>query len=352
MNTSLEDTITVSNLGGSRDQDQDGSSVSKLLKPCTFYLKKTRKNLKRLKKNQGLDMSKTSAVKQCDIFTRGRKTGTKTTSPRHLSDTEANMANVAEVLSELKSLRADFGTKLDSIDTRLTEMASSMAALENKVTEVQRDVSTNTARIEEAEGRINETETTLEKTEAALDAAMKRIVFLESKTEDLENRGRRKNLRIFGIQEGAEGQQSLFDFVNGMLPRWLGLDDRRSFTLERVHRTLTSARPNQNRAVLVRFLKFQDKEFVYRQARRQDITHNGVKITFAQDLSAETVRIRRGFNQVTKLFVDIKAFRGFHHNPCKLRVLYGGRMHLFSTPQEAEKFYKTIPQATAEIQDL
>lgn len=36
---------------------------------------------------------------------------------------------------------------------------------------------------------------------------MKRISYLEAKTDDLENWGRRKNLRLFGLREGTEGQQ-------------------------------------------------------------------------------------------------------------------------------------------------
>lgn len=256
-------------------------------------------------------MSKSSAVKQCEIFTRGRKTNTKITPPSPPTSTDANMASITEILNELKSLRSDFGTKLDNIDTRLTGMANALTTLESKVTEIKQDVTTNATHIDEAEARINETEKALERAETALKSAVKRITFLEAKTDDLENRGRRKNLRIFGIREGAEGKQSLFDFVTNMLPRWLGLPPQKSFTLERVHRTLASGKPNQNRAVLVRFLKFQEKEFVYRETRKQEITHDGAKITFAQDLSAETVRIRRGFHPVIKLFVDINAFRGF-----------------------------------------
>lgn len=53
-----------------------------------------------------------------------------------------------------------------------------------------------------------------------------------------ENRGRRKNLRLINIQEGVESQQTLSDFDNGVLTRRLGLAPERSFTLERVHRTL------------------------------------------------------------------------------------------------------------------
>ncbi|KAK1875987.1 LINE-1 retrotransposable element ORF1 protein [Dissostichus eleginoides] len=217
-----------------------------------------------------------------------------------------------------------------------------MAALESKVTELKRDVSSSSTRINEAEGRIHHAEETLGKTEATLDSINKRIAYLESKTDDLENRGRRKNLRLFGSREGAEGQQTLLNFVNDMLTRWLELTPVRALTLERVHRTLASGKPNQHRAV--RFLKFQEKEFVYRESRRRDITHDGGKISFAQDFSAETVRIRRGFYTVRKLFVDINAFRGFQHNPCKLRVLHNGKIHLFTTPQQAEELYKSIQQ--------
>ncbi|KAK1879818.1 G2/mitotic-specific cyclin-B3 [Dissostichus eleginoides] len=67
---------------------------------------------------------------------------------------------------------------------------------------------------------------------------MKHIAYLESKTNDLENRGRRKNLQLFGLREGAEGGQPLLEFIQDKLPHWLQLDAGRIFTLERAHRTL------------------------------------------------------------------------------------------------------------------
>ncbi|XDV21840.1 hypothetical protein PO909_026860 [Leuciscus waleckii] len=77
-----------------------------------------------------------------------------------------------------------------------------------------------------------------------------------------------------------------------MLPQWLGNEPDRVFILERAHRTLASAVPNQNRAVLLRFLNYQDKEFVLRSTRQRDITHDGSKLAFVQDFSAETIRRR------------------------------------------------------------
>lgn len=292
-------------------------------------------------------MSEPSEPRPCEIFTRARKASTvKTTSPMTTVANEATsgMANIADVLAELKSLRSDFGSKLDHIDNRLSDMVNSVAVIESKLSDVERDVSANTTRIGETETRIATIEDELQHTRDALASATKRIAYLESKTEDLENRGRRKNLRLFGLRERAEGNKPLFDFVNDMLPRWLGCPDK-TFTLERVHRTLAPARPNQNRAILVRFLKFQEKEFVFRETRKREIMHDDVKLSFSQDLSAETVRIRRGFVPVVKQFVAMGTFRGFQHNPCKLRVLHDGRIHLFSTPQEAEKFHQDITRS-------
>lgn len=298
-------------------------------------------------------MSDSPALKQCEIFTRRRKASSNPAPSKNTSASIANakascsadktnMASIEEVLSELRSMRSDFGGRLDGIDQRLSTMSTTLTVLENGLTTTKQEVAANTARIEQAEARIAETETIQEEADADLKAALRRISFLEAKTEDLENRGRRKNLRIFGLREGIEGRRPLIEYVTEMLPIWLGLPQEKVFTLERVHRTLATGRPGQNRAVLVRFLKFQEKEYVFREAKKQQIVHEEQKITFVQDLSAETVRVRKGFHPIIKSFVDINAFRGFQYNPCKLRILHGGKIHLFAKPQEAEEFYKQI----------
>lgn len=191
--------------------------MEKLLKPCVTFFKKLFQTVNISEKGHDTGMSKSSSVKQCENFTRGRKTSTKTNPLSPLSSADADMASIAEGLLELKSLRSDFRTKFDNIDVRLTGIANALTALESTVTEIKQDVLTNATHIDEAEACINETEKTREKTETALESAIKPITFLEAKTDDLENRGRRKNLRIFSIGEGAEGTQPLFDFITDML---------------------------------------------------------------------------------------------------------------------------------------
>lgn len=288
--------------------------------------------------------AKPSATKECDIFLNARKASSQTarTTPPAESIEASNMANVAHVLTELKSLRSEFSSKLDGINNQLGELKNTISVMESGLGEIRRDVTANEKRIEETESRIAAAEDALDRTERALAKATKKLAYMEEKTEDLENRGRRKNIRLFGLEEGAEGMRPLLDFINDMLPQWLGTGPNRAFILETAHRTLAPAAPNQKRAVLIRFLNYQDKEFVLHATRQRDITHAGSKLAFVQDFSAETIRRRREFNAVKKLFVDMGTFQGFHLKPCKLRVLYNGRIQMFSSPQEAEEFYHKI----------
>ncbi|KAK7883803.1 hypothetical protein WMY93_026926 [Mugilogobius chulae] len=181
-------------------------------------------------------MSKQSALKQCEIFTHGRKTTTKDNPnpPQNKANTTslatdtspeemAKIASMEEILAELWSMRGDFGGRLDAIDQRITGMTNTFTAFERKLSEARQEVADNTARIDQAETRIATTETAQEETATALKTAMKRIAQLETKTEDLENRARRKNLRIFGIREGIEGSRPLLEFVTEMIPTWLVL---------------------------------------------------------------------------------------------------------------------------------
>lgn len=60
-------------------------------------------------------MSKHLALKQCDIFTRARRTDME----KQKSQAEADlafMADTLDVLAELKMLRTELGTKLDGIE--------------------------------------------------------------------------------------------------------------------------------------------------------------------------------------------------------------------------------------------
>lgn len=140
----------------------------------------------------------------------------------------------------------------------------------------------------------------------------------------------------------CQGYTTTAGFCPGMLPKWLGLSPDQTPVLERVHRTLVPAKPKQHRAVLIRFWKFQDREAVYRLSSQKNILHNGSKLTFVQDFSAETMWRHHEFNTARKLFTEMGIFRGFQLNPCKIRVVHDGKVFLFSSPREAMEFHCEI----------
>ncbi|KAG1971149.1 LINE-1 type transposase domain-containing protein [Pimephales promelas] len=126
-----------------------------------------------------------------------------------------------------------------------------------------------------------------------------------------------------------------------MIPKWLDLSSDLNLEIERAHRSLAPA-PGVNdppRSVLVRFLRFSDRERILHAAlKKRQITHDDKQIRFYQDLSVEVMRKRREFDAVKRVLVDRKMFRGFAY-PAKLRCLHESELRTFSTPTA---FYMSI----------
>ncbi|KAK5609358.1 hypothetical protein CRENBAI_010779 [Crenichthys baileyi] len=85
-----------------------------------------------------------------------------------------------------------------------------------------------------------------------------------------------------------------------------------------------------------RSYKFQDCEYVFHPAKKPSISHEGQRIFFTQDVSAENMKTQSPFNAVKKKYIEAGTFLGFQLHPCKMRVLHNGKIILFSTPKEAE----------------
>ena len=80
-------------------------------------------------------------------------------------------------------------------------------------------------RITEAEQRISALEDVTDPVDGKLKALQKLVCELSERSDDLENRGRRKNICIIGLPEEAEGDERLSSLRLGSL---------KSFTLKRI----------------------------------------------------------------------------------------------------------------------
>lgn len=170
-------------------------------------------------------MSDPTSDKDFPIFgsTRSQKSKEKdkkkATHPAPL--TEANttdtQSDMALVLSEVKAN----GSRLEGITNRLEGIAGSVSSLQNSFAALTERIESIETRLTEAEGRISSAEDSAVVSEGQLANILTQVEQLQSKVDDLENRGRRKNLRIVGLPERVEGSGPLRSFSVPTFPNGL-----------------------------------------------------------------------------------------------------------------------------------
>ncbi len=94
------------------------------------------------------------------------------------------------------------------------------------------------------------------------------VEILWQKVDDLENRSRWNNLRFMRFLEGCEGQDAVASLHD--VPQMLNMDFPEGLKIDCVHRSLARHKPDGQppRAILARFLRFQEREQIAEAARK------------------------------------------------------------------------------------
>lgn len=119
-----------------------------------------------------------------------------------------------------------------------------------------------------------------------------RVASLTEHVDDLENRGWRKNIRIVGLPEGAEGSNAVA-FIQKWIQEFLQLQTEGAYIkIERAHRTL-APRPGAKerpRPLVLHMHHFGDRPRILEASRKLSMDGNlrfeNCKISFFQDFSA------------------------------------------------------------------
>lgn len=167
------------------------------------------------------------------------------------------------------------------------------------------------------------------------------ITHLTDKTEDLENRSRRSNIRIINVLEQAEGRDTV-GFLEKFIPQILGNNNFTSpATLERAHRI--GKKSDRPRLLVAKFLNFRDKEKVLRLARSKgEMSYENKKISFYPDYSADLQRRRDEFLDVKRMLREKEMEYALIY-PARLRIKHQGSIKFFATPAEVQRFMKELP---------
>ncbi|CAL1593479.1 unnamed protein product [Knipowitschia caucasica] len=165
---------------------------------------------------------------------------------------------------------------------------------------------------------------------------------LVQKLDDIENRGRRCNLRLLNINEGLE-QGDPTKFVADLLHEVLGGPNglEKPPILDRAHRTSAqpSAAGGRPRPLIVRFHYYQEKERIQRLAREKGrLEFRGNPLLIFPDFSAELNRRRSAFNEVKALLRGKDRVRYGLLYPARLRVSWDGETKVFDNPKSVKDY--------------
>ncbi|CAH2219776.1 Hypothetical predicted protein [Pelobates cultripes] len=134
------------------------------------------------------------------------------------------------------------------------------------------------------------------------------LIFLQRKIEDLDNRGRRNNLRIRGIPEAPEGtNENITQTLTNLFNQHLGRPVDTPIKLDRAHRAIRpKVLANETpRDIICRIHHFPIKEMILQKAKQiRDITFSDRKVQIFQDLAQSTLIARRALRPITKALSD------------------------------------------------
>lgn len=200
--------------------------------------------------------------------------------------------------------------------------------------------STLDSRVTEVEQRLSDTQDVIPQ----VAAMSKEISLLKAQTEELENRNRRNNLRIYGIPEGEEGSDMLA-FLKLHIPKIVGLNGSIDLNLQRAHRigpisssTSSSSAGSRPRGIIVLFLEYTQLMTVLSAAKlRKQMLWSGQKVFFSQDVARATAARRKEFLSFRPALRLMNARYGLVH-PCFFKVTHKDRTYSFDRPEDLRQF--------------
>uniref|UniRef100_A0A667XSU8 L1 transposable element RRM domain-containing protein n=1 Tax=Myripristis murdjan TaxID=586833 RepID=A0A667XSU8_9TELE len=235
------------------------------------------------------------------------------------SDTAGTTDQMAKEISSIYALLKETS---ETQESKLNAIQSATRAVESMLTNIGE-------RLSNAESRLDFLEDAHKALEATPPATKSEVEMLRQKVDDLENRSRRNNLRFVGFPEGSEGRDAAA-FLREVIPQLLETDFPVGPEIDRAHRSLARRRPDDQppRAILARFLRYQDRERIVEAARKKvKVSWNGHHIMVFPDYSKLVTEKRAAFNQCKRLL---------HERRVKFSLLYPAVLSLKTTEGRRE----------------
>lgn len=224
------------------------------------------------------------------------------------------------------------------------------AALTAAITDLRIDIQSIAGRVQEVEKTTTTHSTVLRRTCQVLDTHTLQLRDLNRHIEDLDNRGRRHNLRVRGLPEAIEADRLHIE-VTRLFNHLLEKPPTTHIGMERIHRALRprGRESDPPRDVICNIIDYQLKEEILRKARNTpQISHDGADIRLFQDLSTITLQRRR---ELRPLLAVLRT-KGIPYRwkfPFCLSASSQGRSALLRVPEDLRYFCETLDIPFTEV---
>lgn len=243
-----------------------------------------------------------------------------------------------EILGDILQMRKDVKEFEGQTRESFTRLETSVGGLSAQLTKLEK-------RVVDAEERLSAAEDGNAAHGKAIGFLLQREAELLERCEDLENRHRRQNLRLYQLPEGSEGRD-MIAFIKKLLPTVLTnlpLTEA-DIRIDRAHRALMP-KPKENdppRSIVIKFADYTVKEQILQHAWRQRTVKMGEKqIYFDNDYSPELQRKRAQVRHVVKQLKEKNV---------KAKCMYPARLRM--TVGSVEKTFQTVMDAAQVLKDL
>ncbi|MGH0139897.1 UNVERIFIED_CONTAM: hypothetical protein FKN15_070220, partial [Acipenser sinensis] len=161
---------------------------------------------------------------------------------------------------------------------------------------------------------------------------------LEAKMADLEDRNRRPNLHMVGLEQNSEGSDAAA-FLMKSLPQWFPSLADKKMELMHAHRIYngwpkTNVRP---RTLIFHLFRYSDHQSILQAARKNPLSLSGKEIKLFPDYSNYTAQRHKGFSQLIGQ-ARSQRLQTFLLYPTTLKLIHNSEEHLFKTAADHEEF--------------
>ncbi|CAH2272690.1 Hypothetical predicted protein [Pelobates cultripes] len=207
-------------------------------------------------------------------------------------------------------------TALDRIERKLRDLTATMVTrtdlqtltatiqdtLRSEVAGIRTEIAAQAGRITAAEEAAAALTARMASTDTAVARQGDMLLSIRRHLEDVDNRGRRCNIRVRGVPE-AEGTENAEEVLKELFQSLLQSPQPRQIELERAHRALRPRAVEDGPRDLTCCLhSFPVKNAIMTKAREQPTwPFRGAQVSLYNDLSPITIEARRALRPVTAL---------------------------------------------------